>query len=269
LVSDDGGGTWWPFEGGLPDVDCVRNVNLDYAAVDGLYASTCGGLYRWTGDDWVLVSLQETGMVAVVYGNPEIIWATEPFGPGGGVIRSDDGGASWQPAGYGLISFNGVANLGIDPRDPNNLYAIIWPKYAGSYLRRGTAQGLWQTMPTPLDNTTIGTGMTIDGATGDLYVVAWDWQRAHHQLWRTSNPSVADVSQVAWEFVHDFGADAQVDLLASRSGPGGLELYASISPIKHLEGSTVEIGPATVHHSPDGGQTWIPLAIPEPEADGR
>jgi hypothetical protein len=268
MVSDDDGQTWPPFAGGLPAEDCVRNVNLDYATVDGLYASTCQGLYRWTGSEWLLVSPRETGMVAIVYGNPDIIWATEAFGAGGGVIRSDDGGATWQLAGYGLISFNGVANLGIDPQDPNTLYAIIWPKYAGSYLRRGTAQGLWQVMPTPLDNTTIGTGMTIDGATGNLYVIAWDWRQEHHQLWRTSNPAVPDVSQVNWELAHDFGADVQVELLASRAGPGELELYASISPIKQLEGSAVEIGAAVVHRSPDGGQSWVPLPIPDPETDG-
>jgi hypothetical protein len=61
-----------------------------------------------------------------------------------------------------------MANLGIDPRDSNTLYGIIQPKYAGSYLRRGTTEGNWETMPTPKDNATIETGMAIDGASGAL-----------------------------------------------------------------------------------------------------
>ena len=151
LISDDYGRTWTPFPGGLPAGGCVLNVNLDYATPDALYASTCRGLYRWTGAAWKLLSPLETGMVAVVYGDPRIVWATDVFGEDGVVVRSNDGGASWTPASYGLIHFNGVANIGIDPRDANTLYAVIWPKYAGSYLRRGTAAGQWQVMPTPLD----------------------------------------------------------------------------------------------------------------------
>src|SRR2546425_424929 len=39
LVSDDTGATWSDFAGGLPARGvCVRNVNLDYAARDALYA---------------------------------------------------------------------------------------------------------------------------------------------------------------------------------------------------------------------------------------
>jgi hypothetical protein len=264
IVSDDSGETWSSFSGGLPAPDCIRNVNLDYAVQDALLASTCQGLFQWTGSEWILVSPEETGIVAVAYGDPDTMWATGAYAQGAAVLRSDDGGDTWTPAGRGLINFNGVANLGIDPRDPNTLYAIIWPKYAGSYLRRGSALGEWQTMPTPMENTTIGTGLTIDGRSGDLYIIAWDWQDGSYELWRTSNPSVPDVNDVEWEWIHDFGPDVQVELLASGSLPDGLVLYANIWPVRHLGGSTVDIGPGVVHQSLDGGRTWTPLAVPLP-----
>jgi hypothetical protein len=264
LVSDDYGGTWLPFSGGLPAPECVRNVNLDYATPDALYASTCHGLYRWTGGGWTLVSGQETGMVAVVYGRPETMWATGIFVSGPAVLRSDDGGGTWRQADSGLIQFNGVANLGIDPRDANTLYAVIWPKYAGSYLRRGTAGGQWQTMPTPRDNAQIDVGLTIDGSTGVLYVTAFsadgslggDWQ-----LWRTLNPATPEVKDVRWEMVHDYGPDfSWATLLASGWSPQGLALYANLSP--WLDRSTGRSGEPALYRSLDGGGTWAPLPVP-------
>jgi hypothetical protein len=264
LVSDDYGETWDLFPGGLPAGDCVHNINLDYAAPtgagprDALYASTCQGLFRWTGSQWESLSPQETGMVAVVYGQPEVVWATEPFASGGAVIRSDDSGVTWTPASSGLISFNGVANLGIDPRNANTLYAIIWPKYAGSYLRRGTADGQWVVMPTPRGDSVIDTGMTIDGATGALYVVV---TAPNAQLWRTTNPDAAEVHDVRWEMVHDFGRDVQVSLLASGWSPDGLALYANVWPLEWKDASFAEVGEPTVHRSLDGGQSWLPLPV--------
>jgi hypothetical protein len=259
LISDDYGGTWAPFPGGLPSGGCISNVNLDYATSDALYASTCHGLYRWSGSGWTLVSAQNTGMVAIVYGRPQVIWATTPFGSGAAVIRSDDGGATWTPAAGGLVHFNGVANVGIDPRDSNTLYAIIWPKYAGSYLRRGTADGQWQMMPTPNDNSVIDTGMTIDGASGALYVVT---TYPGYQVWRSPNPNAADLNDVRWEPVHDFGEDVWVGLLASGWSPHGVALYLSARTITHLGGSAIDIGPPVVQRSEDNGQTWEPLSIP-------
>jgi hypothetical protein len=258
-ISDDYGQTWSPFPGGLPAEDCVVNVNLDYAAPDALYASTCQGLYRWSGSEWMLISPQQTGMVAVVYAKPEVIWATETFETGAWVIRSDDGGATWMLASSGIIAFNGVSNVAIDPRDANTLYAIIWPKYGGSYLRRGTGGGQWSTMPTPLNNSGIGVGMTIDGATGALYVTVTS---PHYQIWRSLNPNVPDLNEVDWELVHDFGQDVQVDLLASGWSPQGLALYANLWPLQWLDAGYAEVGPSVLHRSLDGGQTWAQLPIP-------
>ena len=259
MISDDYAVTWAPFPGGLPvPAACMVNVNLDYAAPDALYASTCKGLYIWdtNGKTWIKRSDRLTDTVAVAYGQPNTVWATAH---GDGIIRSTDGGKTWQDAGTGLTTFGGMANLGFDPRDNSTLYGIIRPKYAGSYLRRGTPDGHWQTMPTPLDNATIETGMTVDGGTGALYVTT---QVSPVGLWRSRNPNAANMTDVKWELVHDFGPDARVSLLASGWGPDGLAIYANIWPLTPLTGGGATVGNPVLHRSLDGGQTWELLAMP-------
>jgi hypothetical protein len=259
MISDDFAATWTPFPGGLPvPPECMVNVNLDYFTPDALYASTCQGLYAWdvNGKAWAKRSERLTDTVAVAFGQPNTAWATAH---GDGVIRSTDGGKTWQDASTGLTTFGGMANLGFDPRDNNTLYAIIRPKGAGSYLRRGTSSGFWQTMPTPQDNATIDTGMTVDGGAGALYVTT---QVSPVSLWRSSNPNTADVTDIRWELVHDFGPDAQVSLLASGWGPQGLAIYANIWPLTPLAGGGAAVGNPALHRSLDGGQTWELLATP-------
>ena len=114
MISDDFAATWAPFPGGLPvPANCVVNVNLDYAASDALYASTCQGLYVWdtNGKTWIKRSGRLTDTVAVAYGQPNTVWATAH---GDGVIRSTDGGRTWQDASTGISTFGGMANLGFD-----------------------------------------------------------------------------------------------------------------------------------------------------------
>jgi hypothetical protein len=152
-----------------------------------------------------------------------------------------------------------MANLGFAPRDPNTLYGIIRPQYAGSYLRRGTADGRWQTLPTPLDNATIETGMAIDGNTSALYVTT---QVPPAGLWRSPNPAASDSADVRWELVHDFGSDVQVSLLASGWSPQGLALYANMWPLTPLSGGGASVGSPVLYRSLDGGQSWEPLATP-------
>jgi hypothetical protein len=261
LVSDDYGETWTNFPGGLPTQECVLNVNMDYATVDSLYVSTCEGLYHWSGSEWVRPSSLETRMVAVVYGSPEMLWAAGMGGTDGGVLRSNDGGLTWARADDGLIQFNGVATVALAPQDANILYAVIMPKYGGSYLRRGTSGGQWTTMPTPLDNSQIGVGLTIDGANGDLYVMV-KWPTS--QLWRSRNASTPDLGQVQWSLVHDFGRDVDAEVLASGWGPQGLALYANLSPVEWEDEEWAEIGVPVLSRSLDGGLTWEPLPIPLP-----
>jgi hypothetical protein len=164
-----------------------------------------------------------------------------------------------------LVHFNGVANIAIDPHTSNLLYAIIWPKYAGSYLRRGTASGGWDTLPTPLNNTQIEIGMTIDGATGALYVTVYNFQSGsvtspRMQVWRAIDPSRPDVRAVTWDQIYDFGENLIANLLASGWSPQGLALYARLTPT-NCNNVTDPKCITSVQRSLDGGKNWVPLVI--------
>jgi hypothetical protein len=256
MISDDFAETWTAFPGDLPvPPECMVNIALDYATPDALYASTCQGLYAWEGTAWVQRSGKLTDVVAVVYGQPDQLWAAAH---GDGVIRSDDGGRTWRDASAGLTTFGGMANLGIDPRDATTLFGIIQPHYAGSYLRRGTSEGNWQTMPTPKDNATIDTGLAIEGASGALCLTT---QLAPVELWRSPNPSAADFADVQWELVQTFQPAARVVLLASGWGSQGMALYATIWP-SWFDENNPSIANAVFSRSLDGGRTWDELPMP-------
>jgi hypothetical protein len=131
-------------------------------------------------------------------------------------------------------------------------------KYAGSYPRRGNSRGQWEMMPAPNNNTVIDPGMTIDGASGDLYVVTL---LRPYQLWRSQNPG-ADLANIQWDLLHDFGPDVLAHLLASGPGPTGPALYANLTSIRQLGKGFVDIGPAILQCSLDAGRTWSALPIP-------
>jgi hypothetical protein len=250
LTSDDFGQSWVAFPGALPfDAACLRNLNLDYATLDALYASTCQGLYRWSGAEWGLISPQKTDMVAIVYGQPNQLWATLPPGPSDSpVLSSDNSGESWTPASRFLSHANGVATLAFDPQNTNILYAVIWPEYTGSYLRRSVANGQWEILPTPHNNAPISAGFTLDGNSGALYIIS---EAESSQLWRSPNPTVTDVNTIRWERIYDFGPGVQAKLLTSGWSPQGLALYTNLT----------QAGQTILHRSLDGGQTWTLLQI--------
>jgi hypothetical protein len=138
---------------------------------------------------------------------------------------------------------------------------MINPKYAGSYLRRGDSNGHWVTMTVPPTGYTY-IGFTIDGATGALYVAVLD--NGPWQLWRTLNPSEADLNQIHWEKVGDFGAESAGNwayIIASGTSPQGLALFARIdtgncSPLQGIPCTSL------VRRTTDNGRTWTTLPLP-------
>lgn len=99
--------------------------------------------------------------------------------------------------------------------------------------------------------------MTIDGATGDLYVTVFTVQS--WQLWRTHNPQVPDENAVVWEKVNDFPPGLWATVLASGGTPWGLALFVRLAP-GNCSAFDAQCDPF-VERSVDGGKTWKRLVI--------
>lgn len=261
LVSRDFGQQWGLAPSGLPAVppDCLYNVSMDYYGDTALFAGTCQGLYRWSAasPQWTQLTEEAITMVAVVYGNANLMWAVRPYAEGEApLLRTQDGGATWATA--ELTHTTGVANIGINPRDAQTGYAIVWPdEEPGSDLRRGSFFTDWLIMPGPNNNQPINTGMTIDGGTGNLFVTTRDADGA--TLWYSNNPDALNIANVQWNAIYRTAPGINLELLSSgwSSQEDQISIYANFTK--------VENGKLTyaLYRSLDSGRTWGPVVIGE------
>lgn len=261
LVSRDFGQQWGLAPSGLPAVppDCLYNVSMDYYGDTALFASTCQGLYRWSAasPQWTQLTEEATTMVAVVYGNANLMWATRPYTEGvAPLLRTQDGGATWATA--ELTHTTGVANIGINPRDAQTGYAIVWPdEEAGSDLRRGSFFTDWLVMPGPNKNQSINTGMTIDGGTGNLFVTTKGAEGA--TLWYSNNPDALNIANVQWNAIYSTAPGINLELLSSgwSSQEDQISIYANFTQV--VDGKLTY----ALYRSLDSGRTWVPVVIGE------
>ena len=110
------------------------NPNVMYVAADG------GGVWKTT--DWLSTSPTWTPLtdaqsstvtgsgdytfdaMAVYAKNPPIIYAAAA-GPGGGVLKSTDGGQSWTLLGSSVFDQVAFGSLAVDPNNSNNVYVTV------------------------------------------------------------------------------------------------------------------------------------------------
>ena len=152
------------------------NSSRSSYAGDGIYRSTDGGR------TWTHLGLEGThhiGRVLVHPTDPNTAWvaALGPlYSPDGerGVFRTTDGGGSWQLT-LGTDGSTGAADLALDPRDPNTLYATTWTRdrRAWDFLEAGDGSLVWRStdggvMWTPL--TTEGSGFPTGAGVGRIGV---------------------------------------------------------------------------------------------------
>jgi len=141
----NGGITWQPIferqgtisigdvalEPGNPDVVWVgtgeSNVRNSISFGDGVYKSTDGG------HTWANMGLRDTRCISKIVvnpRNPDIVYVGalgHVFGPNEerGVFMTTDGGRTWTKTLY-IDQNHGVADLTIDPSNPNIVYAAMW-----------------------------------------------------------------------------------------------------------------------------------------------
>ncbi len=149
--SGDGGKTWT--NTGLPDSHHVGKVLVDATNPDVVFVAAMGplytdggerGLYRTTdgGKSWtkVLGGAGRTGAIDVVQDpkDPRLLYAAlwerdrKPWnflesGPGSGIFRSKDGGATWSrlAGGFPQGDFVGRIGLAVTPAKPGAVWAVV------------------------------------------------------------------------------------------------------------------------------------------------
>src|SRR3954468_10272262 len=145
-----------------------RNPNVVYVAAQGPLWSAGGerGLYKTTdgGATWnaVLTISPDTGISDVVFDvkNPDVLYASSyqrrravgqmiGGGPEGGIFKSANGGKTWTKLTNGLPKDDvGRIALGVDPRNPKRVYALISAKAPRG--RGGVAQVVTDDTPGPV-----------------------------------------------------------------------------------------------------------------------
>ena len=118
-------------EPGNPDVIWVgtgeSNVRNSVSFGDGVYKSTDGG------KNWQHMGLRDTERVSRILvnpRNPDIVYVGalgHAFGSNDerGVFMTTDGGKTWTKTLY-VDAEHGIADMDIDPSNPNILYAAVW-----------------------------------------------------------------------------------------------------------------------------------------------
>lgn len=164
--SRDGGRTWARM--GLPRSEHIgkilvdpRDGNVVLVAAEGPLWASGGdrGVYRTTdgGQTWtrVLAVDDDTGATDLEFDpeNPDVVyaatfqrrrhvWAYLGGGPGSGIHKSTDGGATWRQVATGLPKGDlGKIGLAVTPADPTLVYATIEADAEGRGFYRSTDKG--------------------------------------------------------------------------------------------------------------------------------
>lgn len=148
----DAGRTWTPIfddqpTGSIGDVAVApSDPNVVYVAsgesLQRPDLSVGNGMYRSSdgGETWSFIGLgegQQIGPIQIDPTNPDRVFVAvvgHPYGPNEerGIYRTLDGGKSWKRVLY-RDADTGGADLAMDPRDPNVVYAVMWEARQGPW----------------------------------------------------------------------------------------------------------------------------------------
>ncbi|HJW14444.1 MAG TPA: hypothetical protein VJ776_07100, partial [Thermoanaerobaculia bacterium] len=112
--STDGGASWSPASSGLPSTGVALTVSVSKLVLDAkspgtVYAATQTGLFRTRdgGASWSVTGLlSRVKDVAIDPWDSNVLYSATD---GGGVLRSLDGGLTWQPINSGLPDLSAQA----------------------------------------------------------------------------------------------------------------------------------------------------------------
>ncbi len=280
-----------------PDVVYVgtgeSNVRNSVSFGNGVYRSPDGGA------TWRRVGLEKTRHVSRVLvhpSDPDTVWVGalgSIYGPAAerGVFRSTDGGQSWQKTLY-LDEWHGVADIDLDPTNPNVLYAALWRFERKPWTHRSGSEegGVWKSVDGGATWTELEEGLPklagrlgVKVAPSDPQVVYVIAESDEGTLFRSADRGKKfekvseDVEIVSRGFYYtDLRVDPvdedRVYAVASRLfvSPDGGKTFTRISRSTHIDFHSLWIDPLDpdrmwqgqdggVAVSYDRGRTWEPI----------
>ena len=251
-VSGQIGGPGWNLGGGF-----VSPYRLWLGTDNGLYYSEDAGQF-WN---------KATGLVpgvgvSVDLDDPNSLWTTGVL-PGNyrGVIRSTNGGSSWEAAGLGINDFGSAGyNLLIHPDAHNMLFAIVWGRRGVIHLYRGQSPGLWSDIAPPITGNPFPAppllGLALRSQDGSLWAGG-----VNGALLYTPNPLEMSGAAVVWQPATNFGPNHFAQPLAWGAGPS---LYLTLHRYTGDQSNGYTHAGGAFLRSDDGGQTWLQLTLPSP-----
>lgn len=173
-VASAGGGVWKTNDGGISfnpifDDHCqsIGSIEVDPSDPDNtIYVGTGeiwtrnsvsigDGLYKSTdgGSNWTKIGFEKSERIANIIVNPNdpneiyvgVLGALWSDSQERGVYKSNDGGKTWSQILY-VDQTTGCADLAMDPKDPNTLYASMWEfrRTAWSFNSGGEKSALYK-----------------------------------------------------------------------------------------------------------------------------
>ena len=318
--SADGGSTWQPIPVEIGGQEVIaselqalavdpRDPTIVYAGAgltgdggtsSGLFKSTDAGLSFEAAD----LGIESTvvSSIAIDPFNARTVYATSPQ-PSNlvstpqptGVLKSTDGGATWQVRNHGLRlpadkdeRFGlqpGVIQVAVDPEAAGTLYAVVG--YTGDLYRSRDGAESWQLLPAGFAATTVVVGrhgvLYLGGALPGQPPAVWKSLDGGRHWRRTAAPGPAVLLAPASEPAAGRGGVAP-DVLYAASG-GGLarstdggaswqvsDAGLSILAIDHLaasSGTVYAASGADLYRGNSFGSAWRHLAVPQANPAAR
>lgn len=221
---------------------------------DGIYRSDDGGK---TWKNMGLPKSEHLSRIIVHPDDSDTVWVASQgplWSPGGerGVYKTTDGGETWTNV-LSSGEWTGAADIVIDPRNPDRLYAAMWQhqRTVAAYQGGGPESGLWKSedggetwdeLKTGLPSGNMGKiGLAISPINPDVVYAAIETDRRTGGVWRTANRGGS------WTKMSD--------TVGAGTGPHYYqEIYASPHVFDHIY-----MVSNTTQVSRDGGKTFTNL----------